>query len=155
MRARASARELERVVQSSLIFGRILFKFPRHILQMTTSHMSYIHIIFNHRAHACEHARANARVIKRSLIHGRILFTFSVNRLQITTSSMGYILIMFTHRAHACGGACAGARVRAHAWLRARLSLDRFLSNLLWTDYKSTQVAWYTYFSWRVFDCMS
>jgi hypothetical protein len=73
----------------------------------------------------------NKRVIKSVLIHGRILFKFAVNRLQITTSSMGYILIMFTHRAHACGRACAGARVRARVWFRARLSLDRFFSNLL------------------------
>jgi hypothetical protein len=40
-------------LKHSLIFGRILFKFAGHILQMTTSYMGYILIMFMHRGDAC------------------------------------------------------------------------------------------------------
>jgi hypothetical protein len=47
--ARASARARACAWQThSLIFGRILFKFAGHILQMTTSYMGYT-LIFTHR----------------------------------------------------------------------------------------------------------
>jgi hypothetical protein len=100
------------VVKHSLAFGRILFKLAGHILQMTTSYMGYILIMFTHRSHVCECAYASARVIKSSLIYGRILLKFAVNILNITTGSMGYALCMFTHRVNACECACAWFSVR-------------------------------------------
>jgi hypothetical protein len=140
-----------RVVKHSLIFGRILFKFAGHKLQRTTSCMSYILIMFTHHAYACEHACASACVIKLSLIYGRILFKFVVNRLHITTSRMGYVLFMCTRvRARMCERVCASEFVRASAWFSVRLSLDGFSLNLLGTYYTSKQIAWATYFSWRV-----
>jgi hypothetical protein len=98
-------------LKHSLILGRILFKFAGHILQITTSYMGYILIMFTHRGHTRERACASARVINCSLIYGRFLFKLGVNILHITTSSKGYVLFMFTHRAHACKRACASARV--------------------------------------------
>jgi hypothetical protein len=71
-RTRASSR----VVKHSFIFGRILFKFAEHILQMTTRYMGYILIMSTYRGHACERACASAREIKHSHIYGRILFKF-------------------------------------------------------------------------------
>jgi hypothetical protein len=108
-----------------------------HILQMNTSYMGYILTMFTHRSHTC--AYASERVIKSSLFYGRILYKFAGHILQMTTRYiiMGYILIMFTHRAH----------TSARAWLRVRLSMDGFYSNLLGTYYKSPQVAWATYLS--------
>jgi hypothetical protein len=44
----------------------------------------------------------------------------------------------------------ARARMRVRAWFSVRLSLDGVSSNLLGTYYKSPQVAWATYLSWRV-----
>jgi hypothetical protein len=90
--------------------------------------------------------RASARVVTHSIIFRRIFFKFAVHILQMTTSYMSYILIIFTHRAHASECTC----LRAHAWFGVGLSLDGFSSNLLGTYYKSPQVAWATYFSWRV-----
>jgi hypothetical protein len=37
-----------RVVKHAITFGRILFKFDGHILQMTTSYMGYILNMFKH-----------------------------------------------------------------------------------------------------------
>jgi hypothetical protein len=79
----------------SLIYKRILSKFPGNILRLTISGKDYVLFIFPHRAHACERACARARVIKRSLINEQILFNFAVNMLQVTSSSMGYVLFMF------------------------------------------------------------
>jgi hypothetical protein len=53
-RACASAR----VVNCSLIYRRLLFKFAVNILHITTSSKGYIHFMFTHRAHTCERARA-------------------------------------------------------------------------------------------------
>jgi hypothetical protein len=100
-------------LKHSLIFGRILFKFAGHMLQMTKSYMGYILIMFTH---AC----ASARVINCSLTYGRFLFKFAVNILQITISSKGYVLSC-SCTAHTC----ARARVRARTWLHIQLS---------WTD---------------------
>jgi hypothetical protein len=82
-------------LKHSLLFGRILFKFAGHILQMTTRYMVYILIMFAHRWHA--------RVITCSLIYGRFLFKFAVNILNFTTINKGYVLVMFTHRARVRG----------------------------------------------------
>jgi hypothetical protein len=73
------------VLKQSIIFGQILFKFDGHILQLTTSYMRYIRIMFNHCVHAyvCERACASASVIKRSLIFERILFEFGGDIKQI------------------------------------------------------------------------
>jgi hypothetical protein len=69
-----------RMVKHSIIFGRILFKFDVHILQMTTNYMGYILSMFKHRVHACKWAYASvrvlARMIKRTLIFERILSKF-------------------------------------------------------------------------------
>jgi hypothetical protein len=115
-----------------LIFGRILFKFAVHILQIITSYMSYI-LMFTHRGHARKCVCPSARVIKYSLIYGQFLFKCAVNILQITTISKDYVLFLFTHR--------------AHAWFNIQLSLDGFSSNLMGTYYKWPQVTWDTYLS--------
>jgi hypothetical protein len=121
-RARASARVRARAwLKHSRIFGRILFKFAGHILQMTTIYMGYIRIMFTHRGHMHEHACASAHVIKSSLIYGRFLLKFAVNILQLTTSSKGYVLFMFTH--HACERACVSARVITHSIIFGRILL--------------------------------
>jgi hypothetical protein len=52
----ARTRVCPRVVKHSIIFGRILFKLDVHILQMITSYMGYILIMFKHRV--CERACA-------------------------------------------------------------------------------------------------
>jgi hypothetical protein len=76
-RARVRARVCERacasahVVKRSLIFGRILFKFVGHVLQITASSMGYVLFMFIHCAHAYERARASSRVGKRSHIFGK------------------------------------------------------------------------------------
>jgi hypothetical protein len=97
-------------LKHSLIFGRILFKFARHIQQITTSYMGYILIMFTH---VC------ARVINCSLIYGRFLLKFPVNILDITASSKGDVLNMSERRVHACERVCSSmcvqARVRARA----------------------------------------
>jgi hypothetical protein len=114
MYTRASARVRARAwLTHSRIFGRILFKFAGHILQMTTSYMGYIRIMFTHRGYTHERAYASAHVIKCSLIYGRFLLKCAVNILQLTTSSKGYVLFMFTH--HACECACVSARVVTHS----------------------------------------
>jgi hypothetical protein len=109
-------------LKHSRIFGRILFKFAGHILQMTASYMGYIGIMFTHRGHTHERACACAHVIKCSLIYGRFLLKCAMN-IQLTTSSKGYVLFMFTH--HAC----------ERAWLHIQLYLDGFSSNLMGTYY--------------------
>jgi hypothetical protein len=70
----------------------MFFKFAVNILQITSSSMGYVILIFTHRA--C--------VVKHLIIFGRILFKFAGHILQMTTSYMGYILIMLTHRGHTC-----------------------------------------------------
>jgi hypothetical protein len=82
-----------RMVKQSIIFGRILFKFDGHILQMTTSsYMGYMLIMVNHCMHACmcERACASASVIKRSLIFEQILFKFGGDIKQITIDYISY-----------------------------------------------------------------
>jgi hypothetical protein len=120
-RARVRARAW---LKHSLIFGRILFKFAGHILQMTTSYMGYIRIMFTHRAHMHERAWASAHVIKCSLIYGRFLLKFAVNILQLTISSKGYVLFMFTP----CS--CVSARVVTHSIIFAR-NLFKFDGHIL------------------------
>jgi hypothetical protein len=126
-----------RAVKNVLIF---LFWYAGHILQMPQSYMDYILIMITHRTHSCKRSFASERMINCSLIYWRIFTDY----IQITTSSMDYVRFIFTHSADACG------RVRACVWFSVRLSLDGFSSNLLETYYKSPQVAWATYFSWRV-----
>jgi hypothetical protein len=73
-----------------------------HILQVTSSSIGYVFLIFMHRARA--RARACVRAgawLKYSLIFGMILFKFAAHMLKMTTSYMGYILIMFTYGGHA------------------------------------------------------
>jgi hypothetical protein len=99
-RACASAR----VVKHSILFGRILFKFDGHILQMTTSYMGYILNMFKNRVHACvcKRACASARVIKRSLISERILSKFGVNIQQISRGYRRYLICVWMHVLTAC-----------------------------------------------------
>jgi hypothetical protein len=82
------------VVKKPIIFGRILFKLDVHILQMTTSYMGYILIMFNLCVHACmcERECASASVIKRSLIFERILFKFGGDIRQIHIGYMRYLI---------------------------------------------------------------
>jgi hypothetical protein len=63
-------------LKHSIISGQIRFKFAAHILQMTTSYMGCILIMFTHRVYASGHACASgvcerpcvsARMIKRSI----------------------------------------------------------------------------------------
>jgi hypothetical protein len=63
-------------------------------LQMTTSYMGYILIMFNHCVHAgvCERVCASASVIKRSLIFERILFKFGGDMRQIPIGYMRYLM---------------------------------------------------------------
>jgi hypothetical protein len=117
-RARARVRACA-WLKHSRIFGRILFKFAWHILQMTTRYMGYIRIMFTHRGHTHERARASAHLINCSLIYGRLLLKFAVNILQLTTSSKGYVLFMFTH--HACEPARVSARVVTHSIIFGRI----------------------------------
>jgi hypothetical protein len=78
-----------------LIYGRILFKFAVHILQITPSSMGYLLFIFTHRTHGV-HVCASARVVKHSLIFGQILCEFAGHIIQMTTHYISYTLIMFT-----------------------------------------------------------
>jgi hypothetical protein len=131
MYTRASACVRARAwLSHSRIFGLILFKFAGHILQMTTSYMGYIRIMFTHRGHTHERVCAGAHVIKCSLIYGRFLLIFAVNILQLTTSSKGYVLFMFTHHAHACERAFVSARVGTHSIIFGRI-LFRFDGHIL------------------------
>jgi hypothetical protein len=86
----------EHVIKHSLIYGRILFKFAVNRLQITTSSIGCILVMFTHRVHACDRVRlrVRVRVVQRSLIFGRIVFKFAGNILQITTRSICYILFM-------------------------------------------------------------
>jgi hypothetical protein len=83
-----------RVIKQSIIFERILFKYDRHILQMTTSYMGYILIMFNHCVHVCvcERVCASASVFKRSLIFERILFKFGRDIKQIPIGYIRYLM---------------------------------------------------------------
>jgi hypothetical protein len=64
-----------RVINCSLIYGRILFKCAVNILlHITTSSKGYVLFMFPHRAHACQRVCARARMVKHSIICGRILF---------------------------------------------------------------------------------
>jgi hypothetical protein len=58
-RACASAR----VINCSLMYGRVLFKFGVNILHITASSKGYVLFMFTYRAHACECACANASVV--------------------------------------------------------------------------------------------
>jgi hypothetical protein len=59
---RASARA--RVIKCLLIYGRILFKFAKNILQVTSSSMGYVLLTHTHAPRASE--RTRARVCKRA-----------------------------------------------------------------------------------------
>jgi hypothetical protein len=65
------AHERERVCaracmnKHSLIYGPILFKFAVNILEITTSRMGYLLVMFTHCVHMCECARASARASAR------------------------------------------------------------------------------------------
>jgi hypothetical protein len=52
-----------RVINCSLIYGRVLFKFGVNILHLTTSSKGYVLFMFTHHAHACERACASTRVV--------------------------------------------------------------------------------------------
>jgi hypothetical protein len=118
---RASARvQVSAWLTHSRIFGRTLFKFAWHILQMTTSYMGIL-IMFTHRGHTHERVCASAHVIKCPLIYGRFLLKCAVNILQITRSIKGYVLFMFTHHAHACERACASERGVKHSIIFRRI----------------------------------
>jgi hypothetical protein len=85
-RACASAR----VVKRSLIFGQNLSKLSENILQITTSCMGYVFVIFT---------GLNAHVVKSSLIFIPILSKCGKNMVRGTIIYMGYVLTLLTCRA--------------------------------------------------------
>jgi hypothetical protein len=86
VRASASAR----VVKQSINFGRILFKFDGHLLQMLHGIHTY-HVQVS-RASVCVRACASARVIKHSLISERILSNFGGTIQHISRGYTSYLI---------------------------------------------------------------
>jgi hypothetical protein len=126
---RASAR----VIKRWLIYGRFFFKFDLNILQITTSSMGCVRVIFTHRVHACGRGTAFAQLWTD---YFQLSFEHTTNY----------------HKQHGLRtvhvhGPRARARVREHTWFGVLLSVDGLSSNVLGTYYRSPQIAWATYFS--------